>query len=244
MQILDIDWGNTRLKWRLAQGDKVLGAGGSGDPVADLLPALKDQYGTCERCRVASVRDDASNEKLADAVAACFGLDVEFAAISASSQGLSNSYATPKTMGVDRWCSMVALWSELSQAFCLVSYGTAVTIDCVDSNGQHVGGYISPGVRMQLQSINEGTGRIAIDIGAPIDTDLSLADNTSDAVHRGIVASIVAHTRDRYLAFSDTQQAAPLILAGGDAEALAPHLSLPCTIRQALVLDGLPLLLP
>ena len=245
MQILDIDWGNTRLKWRLTRDGELLEEGGGNAPLNEQLQALLSGFGACERCRVATVRDDASNQTLADAITACYGITAEFATIGTSSCGLTNSYATPKAMGVDRWCAMVALWSELSQAFCLVSFGTAVTIDSVDATGQHVGGYITPGVRMQLQAINAGTGRISIDTDAPIPSDLSPADNTPDAVQRGVVASVAAFTRDRYEAFNDTQpQTVPLVLAGGDADALLPHLSLPCTVRQGLVLDGLARLLP
>lgn len=49
-------------------------------------------------------------------------------------------------MGVDRWLAIQPLWTELRASFCLVDCGTATTIDVVDGQGVHRGGWIMPGV--------------------------------------------------------------------------------------------------
>lgn len=49
-------------------------------------------------------------------------------------------------LGVDRWLAMQPLWSDSQRAFCVVDAGTATTIDVVDSQARHRGGWILPGV--------------------------------------------------------------------------------------------------
>ena len=61
-------------------------------------------------------------------------------------KGLKTGYTKTEQMGIDRWLSMVACWERYQSSLCIVSCGTALTIDLVDSNGNHLGGYILPGI--------------------------------------------------------------------------------------------------
>lgn len=49
-------------------------------------------------------------------------------------------------MGVDRWLAIQPVWAELRAPFFLVDCGTATTIDLVDGQGMHRGGWIMPGL--------------------------------------------------------------------------------------------------
>ena len=49
-------------------------------------------------------------------------------------------------MGVDRWLALQPAWTALRVPFCLVDCGTATTIDLVDAQGLHRGGWIMPGL--------------------------------------------------------------------------------------------------
>lgn len=54
-------------------------------------------------------------------------------------------YPLPATIGTDRLAAASASWIRLRQAHIVIDVGTAVTLDCVDSQGRFTGGVIAPG---------------------------------------------------------------------------------------------------
>ena len=103
---------------------------------------------------------------------------------------LVNSYKDISQMGVDRWLAMVAAWHEHEKALCVVDCGTAITIDSIDDSGQHLGGYIIPGIEMQQQTLIENTSGINVSVDNNIST--THADNTQDAIKHGAALAVVA----------------------------------------------------
>lgn len=244
--ILDIDAGNTRNKWRLIDGDAVLSAGVLLGSDQDLLVAveaamLKSAITlSIARVRVASVRDNDALTKFAADVQSRWGIKPEFATTSASACGLTNSYAAPHTMGVDRWCAALAAAQYVDlirtqQAFCVIDAGSALTVECVDGDGLHCGGYIAPGFAMQLNALLSGTDRIFVD-DASASQSIAPANNTSDAVLFGVLLGMCALIESAVSAFSD-QVGAQLhvYITGGDGERLQQQL----LQRQALQVSNL-----
>ncbi len=60
--------------------------------------------------------------------------------------------------------------------------GTALTLDVLAADGQHLGGLIAPGPQLMQQSLLEATARVRPQRPGEI---LELADNTADAVASG-----------------------------------------------------------
>ena len=86
---------------------------------------------------------------------------------------------------------------------------------------------------LQRESLFSGTRQISI-IDGTFDS-IDSGTNTQDAVHHGIMLSIVGainETIHRYPQFEIT-------MTGGDAHTFEPHLSASVEIRQDLVLAGL-----
>lgn len=65
---------------------------------------------------------------------------------------LKNSYQDPSSMGVDRWLNMIAAYRAMDVI--VISAGTALTIDCIAADGQHLDGVIVPGYQKYFEALS------------------------------------------------------------------------------------------
>ncbi len=255
--ILDIDAGNTRIKWRAHSGGRPSAdesAVGGIETLADdsLLDNIEQAIAadaTIKRVRIASVRNSERLDALTAEMDKRWRVRAEFAATSAQACGVQNSYALPETMGVDRWCAVIAA-AHLSTVsisntpFCVIDAGSALTLDFVNAQGAHQGGHIVPGYAMQLQSLLGGTDRVFIN-NAPAQIALQAADNTGDAVLSGVLLSMTGLIEAALRRFTaEMGGSVVVIITGGDAELLQQHLPIVMQHEPDLVLDGLAHLMP
>lgn len=247
--ILELDAGNTRLKWRLVDGNSSH-AGRLQGSVAiagqDLDSLFSDVDGlsatNVQRVRVASVQTAAFNQALANSLANRWDVQPEFARVEQHCAGVINAYPDFSTMGVDRWLAMVAAFNMAAGACCVLDFGSAVTFDAIDNQGLHLGGYIVPGLELMKDSLARKTP--ALDVG-PLEWGASAPGNsTGTAVSSGILAMMLGfagYCREQ----AETGKATPQwFLTGGNASALGPLLPWPHKVERDLVLDGLALALP
>ncbi|WP_343222630.1 type III pantothenate kinase [Marinobacterium ramblicola] len=182
--ILEIDIGNTFLKWRLRDSAKgCLGRGRvlTREALGALIPDWRTEVDAVWVCSVAA-------EEVSRGLAGLLrenGLpEPRFARTEAAAAGVINSYDNPSAMGIDRWLAMLAARQWTQRACCVVDCGSAITIDYLAANGQHLGGYILPGMRLLQQALLGNTARVFVD--RPVDRfDPSPGCNTSDAVTHG-----------------------------------------------------------
>ncbi len=233
-----IDMGNSRIKLWLCDGKIVVAHYAvahqySTDILKYSLPA--DFYQPVDFIGVSSVLDDSINQQLEEV---CWGLwqcVPQFAKTANAMLGIQCAYENPEFLGVDRWLNILAVASL--QPVCVVSCGTALTIDVVNNN-QHLGGYILPGLNLQLSSLIHGTQRVR-----PHDitnASLTFGTNTSEAVHHGVLLSFVASIERAVLALKQlTNSDVLVVLTGGDAQKLSPHLLDAHVMMPELLLLGL-----
>jgi len=234
VSVLLLDVGNTRLKWALAQGRNlgaVVAVEHGGDPAAAVAviaaPGLRS-------IRIANVTGAAPGASLAAALQDRFGIAAQFARVEAARAGLQVAYADPRRLGVDRWLALYAAWSETRAPLCVVSAGTALTFDAVDSSGRHLGGVIAPGLLTMQQAVL-GATRFPAAGPDEIYTD-GLGDDTEACVRQGALHAC-AGLAER-LAARQAAGAARFI-TGGDADRLLPHLGGGWMPHPNLVLEGL-----
>ncbi len=142
-------------------------------------------------------------------------------------------------LGVDRWLAMQPVWCERRTAFCLVDAGTATTIDAVDADGRHLGGWILPGfdaARAGLLAAAPGLARPSSRRAA----QPRPARDTARAIDNGLLLQQVgaierALTEIRKLVTGDDLQ---LVLTGGAAGSLQSVLG-QASLEPDLVLKGL-----
>lgn len=182
--IIDVDAGNSRLKWRLR--------GTSAVNVPDDLSMLASDWQSLElevaSVFVSSVASEGVNELIVVASVEAFGRRPHFAAVRNGVNGLAVAYPEPANLGVDRWLSMLAARAvDASCAWLVFGAGTALTADVISIDGCHRGGYIVPGVQVSLDSLASRTERISVSSLQP-EKNWHPGSSTLECVHNGISA--------------------------------------------------------
>ncbi len=149
--------------------------------------------------------------------------------------GLHNSYAKPELLGVDRWLAMLgARKFHQDQQLIVIDAGTAVTVDIVDAAGQHQGGWILAGLRLQQQAVTLHTAKVFNrDEQRP---ELTFGQDTASCLQNGALAAVIAVIRYA----QSINPTGKLVLTGGDAPALMPYLTdINLDYQPLLVFHGL-----
>lgn len=155
--------------------------------------------------------------------------------------GIAHCYANPSTYGVDRWLTLLAARAAQTNAI-IIDAGTAVTLDVMDDQGRHLGGWISPGFKLMQEALLQRSSKLRVATQAPSET---LGTSTENAVYLGCQAAL------RGFVEQALQQSQPKLadtrtvvyLTGGDLD-LIPEETFERFVYQVqrrphLVLEGL-----
>lgn len=239
MQLL-IDCGNTRLKWALASSGTISTRGAFEHAGADISIALEHEWSALPPIRricVASVASLGLDVEIETLARQRFGAECEFLRSPATALGIRNAYREPHRLGIDRFLALAALHARQHRAQVLVGVGTAMTLDAIDADGTHLGGWIVPSPALMRDSVLTRTARVATADGQLTD----FADNTADALYSGsLYAGSGAVERFCANAARRFQTWPAVVLTGGGSDEIAPLL--PGAERaDDLVLEGLAL---
>ena len=234
MQLL-IDMGNTRLKWatieqqQLHVGMPLLNNDLNEQTLLARWQALKPPQQIIISCVTSHQRLDWlisiarhlwQNSKIVQVHAQAYGFAV------------TNAYKQPEKLGVDRWLALIAARHHYIPPVCIVDCGTAITIDLLDSNGQHLGGFISPGLMLMKQALANGTSALPL---AANGGTVQAANHTEAAIYNGTLLAavgLIEQVINQHPNFT-------LLLTGGDAPLIVPHLTGAPILDADLVLRGL-----
>ena len=187
--ILELDCGNTLIKWRVISSDSgdVVFVGVAAN-VAELLVELQCLSAlSLQRCRLVSVRGEEETTQLIAAIEHAFGLMCCLAKPALCVAGVRNGYADYERLGMDRWLAIIGAY-QLARGACLVlDLGTAITADYVNAAGEHLGGYICPGLPLMRGLLRTHTQRIRYEdpVAGCNGQTLRPGRTTMDAVERG-----------------------------------------------------------
>ncbi len=153
------------------------------------------------------------------------------------------AYTKPEEFGADRFAALVAA-HRYTQRFCItVDCGTAVTIDALTADGQHLGGLILPGLELMRRSLIEHTARINVSLANNEDglfghtTSQGVCAGTLHAL-AGAIDRIVNGMTARMLEDCGEDSIEYLMTGGGGAYMLR-HLTARYRLEPWLVLQGL-----
>lgn len=230
-----VDAGNTRLKWQLDQQGTIITSGACLFESRDWLDKLSPYADRIRHIAVSTVVSEARRTGLVDCLARLSAADVWFYWSEASRGGLRNAYSDVGKMGADRWHAMYAGWHQMASGFAVIDAGSAITIDYVAGDGGHLGGYILPGKKMMLRSLQQDAARIGFE---SIDTGAGEPGmSTTECVQHGVIwlwQGLIRHL------LADCQQYGldRILCTGGDAAVLLSA-GLPGQHEPDLVLAGL-----
>lgn len=231
--ILDIDAGNSFVKWRVVDNSEVIAAGSEATEQVSKQGLDLTRIESLNQARISSVANRALAEKLREQVQQQFNVEMQIARVSSTVSGVSCGYTEPETLGIDRWLAVVAAYQRYLGPVLVVDAGSAITIDLIGPQGVHLGGYISPGLRLMREALWQGTAKVQVDRVESLNM-LVPGTCTQDAVNRGCLLAVVA-TIEKLA----SQYPASIVITGGDATVVAEALSLTSDHVPELVLDGL-----
>jgi len=232
------DLGNSRLKCALLNDNGSLGtvhAIGHDEArfvesLAALLPA--DAASAC----LASVASPVLTQAVLDLLASRFQR-ISIARSVAHFAGVRIAYAEPARLGVDRFLALLAAHSRAPGAWLVVGVGTAITIDLLDGNGLHRGGRIAPSPRLMREALHQAAAQLPAHGGDYVEFAADSHDALASGCDGAAVGLIERSLRE---ATHEVGHTPGLLLHGGGAGALAPHL--PHALQApSLVLEGLAL---
>jgi type III pantothenate kinase len=249
MTALLMDVGNSRLKWGVLADQAIRRTGHiSREKIRDqglvaLTSKLPHRVDTVFASNIAGT---SFATRLSGVVGMHCGADMHFARTRSEACGVTNSYRQPRRMGVDRWVAMIGAWAEVQAACLVVDAGTAVVIDALDDNGQHLGGQILPGVTLMAEAVSSqssdipNVARRAARHGRGLEI---FASSTASAVEYGTLNAVVGAIERATCVLRDNDIDPTIVLTGGDASRILKSLGEEPLHRPHLVLQGLARLL-
>jgi type III pantothenate kinase len=241
-----IDVGNTRIKWARFE-DGVLQPQ-SAAPHADwsvqsFVETILQRGARSDRVLVSNVAGPRMAEVVRTAVAQTWQSEAEFVTSTAMAGGLRSAYSQPAKLGVDRWLAMIGAHALESGAVCVVSVGTAMTIDGVTADGSHLGGVIVPGPDLMISSLLTNTSDIAQRAQQGAAGAGLFADNTLGAIRQGAEQALGALIERAVGTMRRKLNETPKVLVtGGASDRVERAIAVPYRAVPDLVLQGLAVL--
>jgi type III pantothenate kinase len=235
MTILLIDAGNSSLKWALCRN----GSLEMGDPVvyrwSSLVGQLTEAWQFFAKENISLTRIILSNvagQQVFDAlsqwrdnasvVKEAGEVSIEVVVAQTSAYGVINAYKQPEALGADRWAALVAARHYVKGNACIVSCGTALTVDILTADGVHVGGIIAPGWEMMESSLVANAKGIT---SGDSEVPELLGQTTQQAVQAGISAASVGAVKYIVQRYQENMGIAlTCVVTGGAAPLLLPKL--------------------
>lgn len=235
-----IDVGNTRIKWLLVHKNYDETQAASYGSLEEFIAYIENLNSQAVNVVLAAVNQ---SKALTEALLKAGFKDIEIVVTKADQLGVHNSYQQPERMGVDRWLAMIAAYASAekkrAKGVVVVDAGSALTIDVVDALGNHLGGYIVPGLQMAQRALFSNTERVIqyeeSKSSAESETPFNnLGNNTLQCVEYGVINQLVALVQMVIGRYSNYD----VVFTGGDGELVASYFSA-ATVDKNLVLKGL-----
>lgn len=241
--VLLIDIGNTRVKWARLTGKGIgeQSAAAHADWTRDdFVQQILSSGPRAERVFIANVSGKRMGDLAQASITHAWQIEPRFVHSPATQAGLRNAYPEPAKLGVDRWLAMLGGRALEPRPLCVVSVGTAMTIDGLDANGRHLGGVIVPGPDLMVSSLLKNTSDIAQRAAGGQARDELFADNTLGAIQQGAVQALAALVERALETLRKQLGEAPvLLLTGGGSGRIQPAIHYPGREIPDLVLRGL-----
>ena len=153
--------------------------------------------------------------------------------------GIGIDYPHPETIGPDRLANAMAVKHAFGAPSVVVDFGTAVTFDVVDRQGNYAGGIIAPGLSAMTSYLHEKTALLpAIKVR---EVRRAIGKSTTEAMqigavhgYRGLIRELIGELKAELKA-----PQLPVVATGGYARLIATGLSEITAVDPALTLKGL-----
>jgi type III pantothenate kinase len=218
--ILELDCGNSFIKWRLLDEHMTSVGWGVVDADDALIEVIAQKQVPLSYCRMVSVRNDEETFDLASRLRQEFSVETLLVSPTQELGGVRNGYDQFDRLGLDRWVAVVGAFSLSRRACLVIDLGTAVTSDFVSDAGEHLGGFICPGVPLMRSQLRTHTRRTRYDAleAAQALRGVAPGRSTAEAVERGCLLMLQGFVLGQIeMARSLLGEEFDIFLTGGDA---------------------------
>jgi type III pantothenate kinase len=151
---------------------------------------------------------------------------------------ISTSYETTNTLGVDRIANAVGVYAKAEgRPGLAIDTGTCITYDLVSHDGVHVGGAISPGIRLRARAMNQYSANLPFVL--PDGPTAWAGLNTEQSLKSGIFNGIVAEMEGFIDRFRTEYPDLYVCIAGGDALTFQQVIKNPIFADPLLTIKGI-----
>lgn len=157
--------------------------------------------------------------------------------------GVRNAYQQPQTLGIDRWLAMLGAYNEVAKPTLIIDAGTAITVDWMTEQGQHLGGWIVPGVELMQQSVLARAPKVFKDDNLQWGRANELGGSTPTALTNGCTNAFVGLVKQA-LSVTETELDwfdYRILFLGGAMPLLPSEIKRRGELRTELILQGLAL---
>jgi len=155
--------------------------------------------------------------------------------------GLEIKYFPPENLGVDRIVAAFAAKEKYGSPVIVCDFGTATTIDAVNSKNEYLGGIITPGINTLSEALFIKTSKLPrVEIRKPASV---IGNSTVGSIQSGVFFGYIGLTEGilkRMIA--ELSEKPKVVATGGFAALIAEDCELIETVDENLMLDGLRLI--
>lgn len=236
---LELDMGNTFVKWRLLESSELVRESGRVETASDFAAFFSNSavFSEVNELFVSSV----SRLDMEDTLCALFNarascIKVYRAKAQKNMCGVEFVYKEMGRLGIDRCLAMIAAYARYQAGVLVIDCGSAITADLVLPSGKHVGGYIFPGFKLLERSLLSGTSNIIVN--TRVEQDFDFGRNTEECVGYG-VNMMARSTLLGVIELAATYDVFDVLLTGGDGLKAARLLGGRVEYDKDLVFKGL-----
>jgi len=245
--ILLLDAGNTQLKWVVLEPGRLREGGSMAQGVGAHETRFHEAWGRWprpDRVLVSNVVGRGFAQALERWIQVTWGIPVEFVQPQESELGVVNGYAEPAQLGADRWVALIAAHNRYPGAACVIDCGTAITVDALTADGEHLGGLIVPGIAMMREALTKNLPELSGSCAATLARNVGLVGrSTAQGIDLGVLHT-AAGLMERITTGLDAQLGTRVrrLITGGAASSVLPMLPPGYEHVPELVFEGLALI--
>jgi type III pantothenate kinase len=246
---LCIDVGNSQIYGGLFEGERLVSRfrritqrGASSDELGLFFRQVIRENGNdpaaVEEVAFCSVVPDL-NHSLVNACRRYFGVE-PFVLRAGVKTGLKIRYKNPAEVGADRIsCAVGAVARYPDRNLVIIDFGTATTVEAVNSQREYLGGAIVPGLGISMRALEQNTARLPkVEIVRP---DHACGRSTVESIQSGLYWGHVGLVREicNRVSLECFGASQPLIVGTGGFASLLAEAGLFSEVHPDLVLEGM-----
>ncbi len=147
------------------------------------------------------------------------------------------NYENPSEVGTDRVLNAFSALKIVEPPILVIDFGTAITFDIVNKDGEYEGGLIFPGIESSLNCLFSKTAKLPkVDFGKP---DSIVGKNTVNSIKSGLYygyASLVEGIKNKIE--KDFNHSFNVVLTGGHSRLISENISFKHILEPFLPMKG------